>query len=380
MTRVDRYILRNFFRTLILWYICLVGLYVVFDLFTNFDDVLSAGKANGNIILSIGRYYFFKTFQFFDVLVSLLIMISAMITLSTMIRHNEMIPLLASGISQFRIIMPIIGAAIMVIFLAMACRELLLPRYLNDILVNKPSEVGQDTGTIVESTTDYKTGIGLRGGKAFWSTKTISEPQIVLPSGLNKFGKSIEAESAQYLATTKDHPSGFMLINVTSPKELLQSESITKENEDEAVIITQVSEPSWIEPTNCFVVCGITFNQLAGGKAWRQFGSTLELVEGARNPSLDLASEVYAVIHSRVTQPLFDLTLLLLGLPIILAKSDRNVFKALGIGTCLIIAFLAIQLISKQIGISYHQPVWGAWFPLLLFTPIAAYLFYDVIR
>lgn len=378
MTKVDRYVLRNFFRTLILWYLCLVGLFVVFDLFTNFDDVLSSGKAGGNIILSIGRYYFFKTFQFFDVMVSLLIMISAMITLSTMIRHNELIPLLASGVSQFRIIMPIVGAAVVVVLLAMACRELLLPKYLSDILAKKPSDVGQNLGTPVEGMTDMKTGIKLSGARAFWSTKTVSNPIISLPRGLEKYGRTIEANSAQYLVATKDRPKGFMLKNVTTPKELLKNESLRIE--DESVIITPNDASDWIEPTDCFVVSGITFNQVAGGKAWRQYGSTLELVEGANNPSLELATEVYSVIHSRVTQPLLDITLLLLGLPIILTKSDRNVFKALGIGTLLIIAFLAIQLISKQIGISFQLPVEGSWFPLILFAPIAAYLFYDVIR
>jgi len=378
MTKVDRYILWNFFRTLVLWYLCLVGLYVIFDLFTNFDDVLSSGKTHGNLVFSIGRYYFFRTFQFFDVLVSLLIMISAMITLSTMIRHNEMIPLLASGISQLRIIMPMIGAAIVVTLLAMACRELLLPNYLDDILAKKPGDVGQNLGTPIESITDYKTGIILRGDTANWSTKTIHNPKFKLPIGLDQQGRSIDAKSAQYMAAAKDRPAGFILKNVTAPTELLQKESLKLE--DTVIVVTSKSEPDWIEPTDCFVVSGITFNQLAGGKAWRQYGSTLELVAGVRNPSLDLATEVYSVIHSRVTQPLLDITLLLLGLPIILTKSDRNVFKALGIGALLIFAFLAIQMISKEVGISYHLPVLGAWFPLILFVPIAAYLFYDVIR
>jgi lipopolysaccharide export system permease protein len=378
MTKVDRYILRNFFRTLLLWYLCLVGLYVVFDLFTNFEDVFSSGQASGNIVLSIGRYYFFKTFQYFDMLVSLLIMISAMITLSTMIRHNEMIPLLASGISQLRIIMPIIGAAIVVIFLAAACRELILPNYLSDILAKSPSDVGQDQGTAIEGMTDMKTGVRLSGGKAFWSTKTIDEPRFTLPTGLVKYGRTIEAKLAQYLAATKDRPAGFLLQNVTTPKELLRDDSIMLG--DEAFIMTPVSHPDWIEPTDCFIVCGVTFNQWAGGEAWRQYGSTLELAEGIRNPSLELTAKVDSVVHARVTQPILDFTLLLLGLPIILSKSDRNVFKALGIGALLIIAFLAIQLISKEVGISYQQPVMGAWFPLVLFVPVAAWLFYDVMR
>lgn len=378
MTKIDRHILYNFFKTLAMWYLCLVGLYVVFDLFTNFDDILSFGNGNSNIILSIGRYYFFKTFQFFDVLVSLLIMISAMITLSTMIRHNEMIPLLASGVSQLRIVMPIIGAAVVVTFLAMACRELLLPNYLTDILAESPADVGQDDGTLIDGTTDYRTGIKLRADKAFWKTQTISEPKFALPSDLHQYGRSIEAKSAQYLAATKDRPEGYLFKDVTVPREILQNESLKYEGE--SIIITPQDAPDWLAPTDCFVVSGVTFNQLAGGDAWRQYGSTLELIRGARSPSHDLSTRVYAVIHSRITQPLLDITLLLLGLPIILTKADRNVFKALGIGALLVIAFLAIQMVSKQFGISYHQPVMGAWFPLILFVPITAYLFYDVIR
>ena len=351
---------------------------MVFDIFTNFDDILSMGNGNGNMIVAIGRFYFFKTFQFFDVLVSLLIMVSAMITLSTMIRHNEMIPLLAAGISQFRIIMPIIGAAVVVTFLAMACRELLLPNYLNDVLTKNPTEVGQDLGTPVDGMTDYRTGIKLRADKAFWKTQTISEPKFVLPAELNPYGRPLEAESAQYLATTTGRPAGYLFKNVTSPKELLQGESL--KNKEEAIVITPKDASTWLEPTDCFVVSGITFNQIAGGEAWRTYGSTLELVQGARNPSLELGTRVYSVIHSRVTQPLLDITLLLLGLPIILTKSDRNVFKAIGIGSLLIIAFLAIQMISKEFGISYQHPVMGAWFPLILFVPITAYLFYDVVR
>jgi len=302
-----------------------------------------------------------------------------MITLSTMIRHNEMIPLLASGISQLRIVMPIIVAAILVILLAMACRELLLPNYLSDILAKSPGDVGQDQGIPVEGMTDMKTGLRLGGGRAFWSTKTIDAPRFILPNGLEKYGRmAIEAESAQYFTATKDRPAGFLLQNVSTPKDLPNQASILFENE--ILVITPVSDPDGMEPTDCFVVCGVTFNQLAGGEAWRQFGSTRELVEGIRSPSLELTTKVDSVVHSRVTQPILDLTLLLLGLPIILSKSDRNVFKALGIGALLMIAFLAIQLISREVGISYQQPVMGAWFPLILFVPIAAWLFYDVIR
>ncbi|MDR1382251.1 MAG: LptF/LptG family permease [Planctomycetaceae bacterium] len=378
MTKIDRYVLRNFFKTLVLWYLCLVGLYVVFDLFTNMDSIISSGVENGNIIITIGRYYFFKSFQFFDILVSLLIMTSAMITLSTMIRHNEMIPLLAAGVSQLRIILPIIGAALLVTFLAMACRELLLPQYLDDLLAKKPSEVGRKNGTPIGGIADHQTGIQLNGDTAFWNDETIEAPKFIMPTGLNIYGKSIEAKSAKYMRASGNRPAGYMLKEVTTPLELLSNDSL-KLN-DQTVVITSKDAPDWVSSTDCFVASHITFHQIAGGEIWEQYGSTLELVEGARGASLKLGESVYFVIHSRVTQPLLDMTLLLLGLPIILAKSDRNVFKALGVGALLIVAFLAVQMICKNVGISYHQPILGAWFPLIMFIPLAAYSFYDLLR
>ncbi|MDR1491656.1 MAG: LptF/LptG family permease [Planctomycetaceae bacterium] len=378
MTKIDRYILRNFFKTLALWYVCLVGLYVVFDLFTNMESIISSGVENGNVVIAIGRYYFFKSFQFFDILVSLLIMISAMITLSTMIRHNEMIPLLAAGISQLRIIMPIIGAAALVTFLAMACRELLLPQYLDDLLAKNPSEIGQKNGTPVKGITDHQTDVQLNGGKAFWNNETIENPKFIMPAGLNIYGRSIEAKSAKHMTASETHPAGYMLKDVTSPLELLTNDSLKLNGQ--AVVVTPKDAPDWISSTDCFVASQITFHQIAGGEIWEQYGSTLELVKGARGTSLQLGESVYSVIHSRITQPLLDITLLLLGLPIILAKSDRNVFKALGIGALLIVAFLAVQMICKSVGISYHQPILGAWFPLIMFVPLAAYSFYDLLR
>ena len=65
MTIFDRYILRSFLKTYCLWFFCLIGLFVVFDLFTKTDGFIRAGgNATGTLTL-IARYYLVQSLPFF---------------------------------------------------------------------------------------------------------------------------------------------------------------------------------------------------------------------------------------------------------------------------------------------------------------------------
>ena len=76
-----------------------------------------------------------------------------------------------------------------------------------------------------------------------------------------------------------------LLKGVTQPVDLAARASLQLAGE--RVVITPHDEPDWLAGDECFVVSDITFDQLTGGKSWRQFSSTAELVRGLRNPSLD---------------------------------------------------------------------------------------------
>ncbi len=47
MRIIDRYLLRQFVQTFLICFLSLVGIVIVFDLFTNLDEFVEAGKANG---------------------------------------------------------------------------------------------------------------------------------------------------------------------------------------------------------------------------------------------------------------------------------------------------------------------------------------------
>ena len=128
----------------------------------------------------------------------------------------------------------------------------------------------------------------------------------------------------------------------------------------------------WLKDDECFVASDITFEQLVGADDWRQYASFVELVAGLRNRSLALGADVAVAIHARPLQPVLDMTLLFLGLPLMLRRGNRNVFVAIGMCVGLVVAFLMLVMGAQYLGSSYWiSPSLAAWLPLMVFVPLA---------
>jgi lipopolysaccharide export system permease protein len=91
------------------------------------------------------------------------------------------------------------------------------------------------------------------------------------------------------------------------------------------------------------------------------------------NKSLDYGADVKVVIHSRLMKPLLDINLLLLGLPLVLARDHRNIFLAvamcLGVTILFLVTIYGCQYLGNAVYVSPHL---AAWLPLMLFVPAAA--------
>ncbi len=375
MTIFDRYILRSFLKTYCLWFFCFIGLYVVFDLFTKTEGFVRAGGNVVGILSLIGRYYMIQSLPFFDKISPLLCLTSAIITIAMLMRNNELVPVLAAGIPYQRVIKPIIYAVIVLTIGTAISRELLLPHFLDD-LQKDPGKYSQDNGTEVNAATDYQSHIQIQGDRAYSNEGRLLNPSIaLLNKSLSTYGKLIVAQNAYFRPKNADHPAGYLLEGVQKPKDLLASPSMKL---DERVIIITPKDVTWLKEDECFVVSNIPFGYLANNEAWRGYASTWEYITANRQKSLDLGRDIDSVIHGRITQPFLDVTLLFLGLPIILRRGDRNVFKALGIVALLVVFFLLVQFGSQFFGRNSEMPIMGAWFPLLLFIPIAVHLYRNI--
>jgi len=365
MTILDRYILRSFVFNFVGWNLCFVGIFVVFDLFTNFDSLIQAGKAAGSVPKVIFLYYFFRSIPIVLMLGAILSLLAAMVTVAMLMRNNEFVPIQAAGVSTLRIIRPLILAVVCLTTMFCVMRELLLPN-IQDRITMEAADYAEDRGVLLNVTIDNETDITIQGDRVFRAEKRIEKPEIVFPRVITKQQLRLSGETAYHKSATKSRGAGYLLTGVRD-QHILQNPSLMWE--DKPILITPVDADD-LEPDQCFVVTNVPFESLASRNAW-QYASLWTLISAARNQSLDVGTSMHASIHSRLTQPFLDLTLLFLGLPVLLLSGDRNVFKAMGLSGLILIGFLVVCNASQFAGANADMPVLGAWLPMMIFVPLA---------
>jgi lipopolysaccharide export system permease protein len=374
MQIIDRYLLRQFVQTFLICFLSLVGIVIVFDLFTNLDEFVIAGKAAGGVMSFITRYYMFQTIGFFDRIGGLLALVSAMFTVSWIQKNNEMTALMSAGVSRFRVLLPIILAVAVVSVILAANREILMPRYRHELSRGSKDPSGSKPQSL-GSRYDGRTNVLLGGKNSYADQQRIEEPSFGMPPSLYAYGTALTADNAYYKPADSNHAGGYLFDGVRRPKNLDTRPSLPLGGPP--VLITPHDAPQWLKPNQCFLVSDVDFDQLTGGKSLTQLSSTAQLIRGLRNSSLDYGAKEKVAIHARIVQPLLDMTLLFLGLPLVVTRENRNVFVAMGICMVVAIAFTLVVAGVQSLGeVSYwfFTPSLAAWAPLMIFVPLAAWM------
>lgn len=369
-TIIDRYMLRQFVQVLAICLTSIIGLYIVIDAFGHLDHFLDYAAKHGNLLGTMVSYYGYFAIKLFDRMSSVLTLIAVMFTITWIQRHHEMTALLAAGISRVRVLRPVLMAAIGVGLLAAANREFVLPN-IREHLATDTKNLGGEQQSAMDSRFDSQTDICIGGEKIVPATQKIINPSIVLPRGLDRYGKRLTAKEAVYSPAKDGMPSGYLLLDVNEPKALLKSPALTLAGKP--VVMTPIGN-EWLQHDQVFVVSGVSFEFLAAGATWRDFASTREMIKQLRSPSTDLGADVRVAIHSRFLQPLLDTTLILLGIPFVVTRTNRNPFISLGLCLAVVTIFMATVLGCQSLGTKgLLSPTMAAWLPLLVFAPIAAF-------
>jgi len=374
MRIIDRYLLMQFLRNFLICWISLTGLYIVIDGFGNLDEFMRFAEQSGKPLYRIlSEYYFFRSIYLFDQISAILAMIAAMFTITWIQRHNELTALMAAGISKMRVVRPVIIAAALITLSAAVSREFVIPG-IRENLTRDPKDLMGDAAQTMNMHIDNETDIHFHGQYTQENEQKILVPKFVLPAGLDLYSKHVTAKYAFYRPAENGRPSGYLFRGDVVPGELTKHAG--PRLSDKVRIITHLDEPEWIGEGECFVVSNVDFKQLSSGRKWRRFMSTPELIEGLNNPSLDYGADVRVMVHSRLVQPLADVTLLFLGLPLVLRRENRNVLRAIVMCVGLTMIFLLVGITCQHLGsIFLIRPSLAAWLPLMIFIPTATAMY-----
>ena len=135
MRTIDWYIVRSFLFSAALWLVSLLALRILVDLFANMDEFAERGGFS-EIVYGIISYYGCHSIEYIAQLGGVIIVQSAVFTLARMNHTNELTAMLASGMSLYRVVWPIVLTAMLSGGLIVANQELLLPRMADQMLIN----------------------------------------------------------------------------------------------------------------------------------------------------------------------------------------------------------------------------------------------------
>lgn len=368
MTILDRYMLRHFVQIFVICFISLAGLYVVIDAFQHLDSFTAYAEDHGGMMSIMAEFYAYQSFDLYDRTSGILAMIAAMFTLIWLQRHHEMTAMLAAGISKFRIAKPVILAVITLSILAAVNREMVIPKVRNELTRDSKDLSGSQYRDL-EARYDGQTDILIGGEKSVTAERRIVKPTFILPNTLARYGKQLVAESAYYREASADHPAGYLLQGVTVPSNINKLKTL-RQGEREVIITSR--EAPWLRSGEAFVVSNLPFDLLANGSQWRRYASISELLDELHQPSAEPGADLKVAVHGRLLQPFMDSTMLMLGLPLMLSRRQRNIFFSISICLGAALAFSVVDLACQSMGdLGLLRPTLAAWIPLLVFVPVA---------
>lgn len=363
MTTFDRYLTSRLLNTFVVFLVATYGLYVVFDLFTNFDD-FSRPNADGSdrsqlqVGYAILRHYAFRLAEFFEMAGPILIGVAAIAVLGLLEMKHESHPVLAAGIPAFRLLKPLLIGTALLNLLLIVNQEFVLPTIAAELQTPR----GSDSATVqkVDPVYDYSNHLmHIDGEQVIVEERKLVAASFFLPEKLTSVPFSLDAEEAIYQFETEAHPAGWLLRNLTGP---FNADVLTSEGRERIL-----AHPNG---KDVFVVSDVGFDDLYNRGRNLQLLSSMQLLHRIRNPSTGLkpVRSQQVALHARLTRPILSLLGVSIALPLVMRRESQSLILNMTICAAVLGALYVLTQASLMVGGStpFLRPDLAAWLPVIV--------------
>jgi lipopolysaccharide export system permease protein len=364
LKQIDRLLVRGYFKAYLICLASLLSLYVVIDLFTNIDEFTHRRQGTLDAAWLIASYYGYKVSHIFDRLCEVIVLLAAMFTVAWMQRNNEVLPLLSAGVSTRRVVAPVLASACVMLTLAVANQEFVIPRIADRLMYDDKDDPHGEKDLEQLQGPFESNGVHVHGARAARRGMVVKGfCCTILPGSVSRNLTHLSAQEARYVPPGNGPRSGGWLLTGTQPAEL--------EPWDNPKVLERLDPGKYFLHTS-----EIDFDALTRSRSWFQFVSTYELFEQLQKPDATRLASMAVLFHMRLTRPILGLILVFIGLSVILRDQNRNVFISAGLCLVLCALFFTACFASKQLGDGeYLAPALAAWLPVLVFGPLAFVMF-----
>lgn len=377
MKILDRYIIRQFLLNFLILFVVLVGLYVLLDLIINFDEFIQVGQhATGGVLhrmIYTARvmfdYYWPQSLLLYIYMAGLLPVAAAGFTLANLVRSRELVAMLASGMSMYRIATPILVMGFAANMLLVIDREVVVPelafKISRPISMLKSNE--KTTGPRIRFLPDGQ-GDLFTARRFDLRTHAMTDVTILRREkiGDRTWGRAYERISAAGAHWDPEH-HGWKLTDATGVRRDIKPGQTHDVTEFAQQSFPVAFLPSDLDPISIMLRERNRFGQLLS------LSQLSELIDRAtQTRAVDLA-ELLRIRHSRFSLIVINMLILCIALPYFLQRAPRPLLLPSVQAAAVTLGAWAGGILMLQMAPSFLPPAAIAWLPVAMYLPWAWY-------
>ncbi|MEW6355515.1 MAG: LptF/LptG family permease [Planctomycetota bacterium] len=354
---LDRYIAINFLSYFLVCALALIGLLLLVETFQMLHKFIDHGFPK--MLWLLGRYCLYHTPIILANIFPVMTLVGASYCLVEMAKGNEMVALKASGVSIYRIAVPVFGATTLIAIIGAADQEWFLP------VVGPRLENFERENKLTRDKLYNKFGRSDGGRMKYLVYEFYVDKTTFQHGEFERFNESgtkriehIKAMEGQWIGGYK------WLCRGVHRTRTLENDQQEKDYLDEYTLTTDLTPDDLLQ------------EDFTPG--FRSIGDLRHRIK--KEPE---RVDLKLAFHGRFTHPLSAIILLLIGLPPVIGSERFSRNRVLGIGISLAVGvgFYLVDFICGHLGKHGYIPIAGiaAWTPLIMFGALGFY-FFDSMR
>jgi lipopolysaccharide export system permease protein len=355
---LDKYILGQFVKYFLLSLLALVLVFTVVDVFEEVDKFIDKEAS----VLTVIRFYLFDLPNTVVLMTPVALLLSCFFSIGGLSRHNELTAIRSSGISVYRILLPLLLLGLASVGGTLAMNELVVPS-TNETKLNVWMDGIEKKSRRSRKLTNLYY-VGRRNNyyqiKAFDpARKTMDKPTVVWKTPDGHIYQRLDAARAAFRDGWTFYEAYFRQIDMTGNERMVYHDSLFLPTIDEV-------------PED--------FGKLQKTPEEMNYPELRDYVERLRDRGSDFVKQLVE-LHFKVSFPFANFIIILFGAS--LAANLRKTGFALSFATSLLICFVYWGTIQTSRSMGQNgilPPLAAAWLPNLIFLVGGCYLLRRVQR
>lgn len=355
---LDRYVIRLFSSVFALVILSGLSVYIVADMADRMDDILKNDVGFGVVL----TYYKYLTLQIVFEIAPIAVLVTTLIVFGILSKSNEVTAIKALGVSLFRIAIPAIVAALVVVAISGFLEARVLPA-ANARVAQADDTIKGRTAARSYRRADRQWLFGqgryiynyLRYDSA---SQSLNRLQVFEFDEEDRFTRRLFAENASYLGDAWLFENGW--VRSFDGGEVLDFQPFVQ-----PVIDAYPETPDYFESEY----------KLPKAMPYGELKEYIAELEGSGQAVPELRVE----LHKKVALPFASLVMVLVALPFSFRLGRRGTLYGIGIGLVLGMVFFALLAFSSTLGeTGALPPMLAVWSPSIAFMILSIYLMLGV--